>query len=93
MTQYDNDMQVILEKVTSDHPKAPPYRVKVEVGGQKYQAGLWLWTKKDGTKVTDKHGNGKYKGTLEIDTYQAEQAMQDQSGAGGGLPDEDGIPF
>ena len=76
---YDNDMQVILETVHSDKPNAPTYRVKVEMGGQKYQAGLWKWTKKDGTAVTDKQGSGKYKGKLEVDTYQAEPAPEPQT--------------
>jgi hypothetical protein len=67
---YDNNMEIILSKVASDNPKAPPLRVTMEINGQKYKAGLWVWDRKDGTKVTDKDGNAKYKGKLEIDDYQ-----------------------
>ena len=68
---YDNNMQVIVSKVVSDHVKAPTLRVTTEINGQKYKAGLWLWKRKDGTTVTDKAGNGQYIGTLEVDDYEA----------------------
>ena len=65
---YDNEKQVIISKVISDHPQAPTLRVDVVIDGVKHTAGLWAWDRKDGTKVLDKAGNGKYIGTLEVDT-------------------------
>lgn len=69
---YDNSKQVVLTKVQSDSPKAPALRVNFEVDGTKYKAGLWAWTRKDGTPVTDKNGNQMYQGNYEVDTYTAE---------------------
>jgi hypothetical protein len=66
---YDNNMEIILSKVVSDNPRAPALRVTFEINGQKYKAGLWPWERKDGSRVTDKDGNGKYKGKIEIDDY------------------------
>ena len=70
---FDNNLQVIVSKVVSDNPKAPPLRVQFEVGGVKYQAGVWPWKKKDGSPVLDKNGNGKYIGTAEVDNYEPKQ--------------------
>jgi len=71
MSQYDNNMQVIVSKVVSDKRNAPTLRVSVEIDGQRYQAGLWPWTRKaDNSHVTDKNGNTQYKGKLEVDDYQ-----------------------
>jgi hypothetical protein len=74
---YDNEKQVIISKVVSDNPKAPALRVDVVINGVKHTAGLWAWDRKDGSKVVDKAGNGKYIGKLEVDTY---EANQDQKG-------------
>lgn len=73
---YDNEKQVIISKVISDNPKAPALRVDVVIDGVKHTAGLWAWDRKDGTKVLDKAGNGKYIGKLEVDTYEANQDQQ-----------------
>jgi hypothetical protein len=74
---YDNEKQVIISKVVSDNPKAPALRADVVINGVKHTAGLWAWDRKDGSKVVDKAGNGKYIGKLEVDTY---EASQDQKG-------------
>tara|TARA_R110000772_G_scaffold221128_1_gene331530 strand:+ start:472 stop:765 length:294 start_codon:yes stop_codon:yes gene_type:complete len=74
---YDNEGQVIISKVISENPKAPALRVDVVINGVKHTAGLWAWDRKDGSKVVDKAGNGKYIGKLEVDTY---EANQDQKG-------------
>ena len=73
---YDNEKQVIISKVVSDNPKAPALRVDVVINGVKHTAGLWAWERKDGSKVVDKAGNGKYIGKLEVDTYEANQDKQ-----------------
>ena len=73
---YDNEKQVIISKVVSDNPKAPALRVDVVINGVKHTAGLWAWERKDGSKVVDKAGNGKYIGKLEVDTYEANQDQQ-----------------
>ena len=72
MSEFDNSKQVIVRKVVSDNDKAPDLRVSFEVDGQKYQAGVWLWTKKDGTPVLDKAGNRMYNGNWEEDNYATE---------------------
>ena len=70
MSNYDNNLQVIVSKIVSDKQKAPTLRVSVEINGTKYQAGLWPWTRKaDNSLVKDKHGNMQYKGKLEVDDY------------------------
>ena len=73
---YDNEKQVIISKIISDNPKAPALRVDVVINGVKHTAGLWTWERKDGSKVVDKAGNGKYIGKLEVDTYEANQDKQ-----------------
>ena len=73
---YDNEKQVIISKIISDNPKAPALRVDVVINGVKHTAGLWAWQRKDGSKVVDKAGNGKYIGKLEVDTYEANQDKQ-----------------
>ena len=73
---YDNEKQVIISKIISDNPKAPALRVDVVINGVKHTAGLWAWERKDGSKVVDKAGNGKYIGKLEVDTYEANQDQQ-----------------
>lgn len=70
---YDNNMQVIVSKVVSENTKAPVLRVQVQMNGEKYTAGLWPWSRKDGSQVRDKKGNIQYIGTLEVDTYQKEE--------------------
>ena len=100
---FDNSKQVVLSKVVSDNPAAPVMRVNFEVNGQKYQAGLWPWTRKDGSPVTDKAGNALYKGDWDEDNYTA-QVQQDgitQAKVAAGHPPaaadpggfEDDIPF
>lgn len=69
MPDFDNNMQIILSKVVSDNPNAPTMRVNFEIDGLKYKAGLWAWVRQDGSKVTDKDGNGKYKGKVEVDDF------------------------
>jgi hypothetical protein len=87
---FDNNMQVIVSKVVSDKTNAPTLRVNTEINGQKYKAGLWLWKRKDGTTVTDKAGNAQYKGTLEVDDYEANTAPppppQDDDEFGDSIP-------
>ena len=73
---YDNNMQIIMSKVVSDNTKAPALRINLEINGVKYKAGLWVWTKRDGTTVTDKAGNAQYKGTLEVDDYEQKQPAE-----------------
>ena len=73
---YDNEKQVIISKVVSDNAKAPALRVDVVIDGVKHTAGLWAWERKDGSKVVDKAGNGKYIGKLEVDTWEANQDQQ-----------------
>jgi len=73
---FDNSKQVVVSKVVSDNPAAPALRVNFEINGQKYQAGLWPWTRKDGSQVTDKAGNALYKGDWAEDNYTA-QVQQD----------------
>ena len=95
---YDNTKQVILRKVQSDNPKAPALQVEFEFNGQKYRAGLWNWTRKDGSPVTDKNGNGMYIGDYERDTYaeeQQQQGMEQAKQAAQPEPElvEDEIPF
>ncbi len=92
---YDNSNQAILKKVTSDNPKAPALRLEITINGQKYKAGLWPWTRKDGSPVVDKNGHGQYIGQVEVDTYgedvQAQGMAQAQQAA---EPDFDqDIPF
>jgi hypothetical protein len=64
MSEYDNNLQVIVSKVVSDKQNAPTLNVTVEIAGRKYSSGLWLWRRKDGSTVNDKHGNAMYKGKL-----------------------------
>jgi hypothetical protein len=95
---YDNEKQVIISKVVSDNPKAPALRVDVVINGVKHTAGLWAWDRKDGSKVVDKAGNGKYIGKLEVDTYEAKQDQQGIVEANRALNAkaddfEDSIPF
>lgn len=89
---YDNEKQVIVSKVHSDNPKAPGLRVEVEINGQKYQAGLWHWQKKDGSFVTDKQGAKKYIGKLEVDTY-GQEAKQPEMKPAETTPVQDDVPF
>ena len=93
---FDNSKQVVLSKVVSDNPAAPVMRVNFEVNGQKYQAGLWAWTRKDGSPVTDKAGNALYKGDWDEDNYTA-QVQQDGIAQAKAAADpggfEDDIPF
>jgi len=99
MSNFDNSKQVVLSKVVSDNPAAPVMRVNFEVNGQRYQAGLWAWTRKDGSPVTDKAGNALYKGDWDEDNYTKE--MQNAGMAqvkAAAAPDpaggfEDDIPF
>jgi len=72
---YDNSNQAILKKVVSDNPNAPKLRLEITIEGKKYKAGLWAWTRKDGSPVNDKNGAGQYIGKVELDTY-GEQAQQ-----------------
>ena len=94
---YDNDNQLIIKKVTSDNPKAPKLRAEIVVNGQKLKAGLWPWTRKDGSPVLDKEGNGQYIGKIEEDNYA--QNVQDNGLAqvkAAAEPDtfhDDQIPF
>lgn len=96
---YDNSKQVILRKVVTDKPNAPVLSVSFEMNGQKYQAGLWEWTRKDGTKVLDDKGNAMYQGEWKEDNYA--QQVQDQGiaqarAAAEPAPDnfeDDSIPF
>ena len=66
---YDNANQMILKKVKSDNPKAPKLRAEITVNGVKLKCGLWPWTRKDGSPVLDKEGNGQYIGQIEEDNY------------------------
>ena len=92
MTEYNNDMQIIVSKVISDKTNAPTLRVNTEINGQKYKAGLWAWKRKDGSTVTDKNGNKQYKGVLEVDDYQA-NAPQQQPPTPNPMDFDDDIPF
>ena len=74
--EWDNEKQVIISKVISDHPKAPALRVDVLIDGVKHTAGVWAWHHADGTKILDKAGNGKYIGKLKVDTWEANQDQQ-----------------
>ena len=67
---YDNNLELIIKRVVSEKPNAPVLRASVEIDGTKYKASLWTWTRKDGSKVTDKNGNPQWKGKLEVDTYE-----------------------
>ena len=78
MSNFDNNMQVIVSKVVSDNQNAPTLRVNLEINGVKYKAGLWNWTRKDGSSVTDKDGNGQYKGKLEVDDFRPEGTQPSQ---------------
>ena len=96
MSDFNNDMQIILSKVSSDNPQAPALRVNFEINGQKYKAGLWLWDRKDGTPVCDKNGNKKYKGKIEIDDYQPNSPPAAQPPPAPAQTEDgftDGIPF
>jgi hypothetical protein len=74
---YDNSKQVIIRKIVTDKPNAPELSVQwTGTDGIKYSAGLYKWTKKDGTPVKDKNGNGMYQGTYDVDTYAIEQQKQ-----------------
>lgn len=90
---YDNNMQVIVGKVTSSNTKAPTLRVNVEIDGVKYQAGLWPWKRKDGSNVTDKQGNMQYIGTLEVDNYKPQDTNIDRQAAPAEDEFDDSIPF
>jgi len=94
---YDNSNQAILSKVVSDKENAPALRVEFNVEGVKYKASLWPWTRKDGSPVTDKNGNGQYKGKVERDTYGEEQQAsgmaQAKAAAEPDFGDIDSIPF
>ena len=92
---YDKNMEFILFKVVSENPKAPALRVNFEIDGQKYKAGLWPWERKDGTRVTDKDGNGKFKGKIEVDDYQPQSTppAQPQPAATEQSDFTDDIPF
>ena len=75
--EYDNSKQVIVSAVTSDNPKAPVIRVEfMNENGEKQKAGVWLWTRKDGSPVLDKDGKKRYIGNYEPDTY-AEKIQSD----------------
>ena len=89
---YDNNMQLIVSKVVSDNTKAPTLRATVEIDGQKYKAGLWVWKRKDGSSVTDKAGNNPYIGKLEVDDYEGKSQPADSAPP---APDDfnDDIPF
>ena len=96
--QFDNEGQAILSKVTSDNPKAPPLRIDIVVNGVKYTTGLWPWQRKDGSAVVDKNGNAKYKGKLEVDTYEQKQDSKgmEQARAAAepeGFADLEDVPF
>lgn len=91
MSEFDNNMQIIVSKVVSDNTKAPTLRANIEINGTKYKAGLWLWKRKDGSSVTDKAGNGQYIGKLEVDDY---EANSQQGAKGEPTADfDDSIPF
>lgn len=92
---YDNDKQIIVSKVVSDKARAPTLRVSLEIDGVKYKAGLWHWTRRDGSSVTDKNGNSQYKGTLEIDDFRSGPKTQGAQQDHGPGPDDfdDDIPF
>lgn len=99
MSDFDNELQVIIRKGHSDNPKAPPLRVDVVINGVKHTGGVWKWTRKDGTPVVDKQGGGMYIGKLEVDTWAQEQdqkgvaqARQAAQPDGGGFHNDD-IPF
>jgi hypothetical protein len=76
MSNYDNSNQAILKQVVSDNPKAPKLRLELTINGVKYKAGLWPWTRKDGSPVQDKNGKGQYIGRVELDTYGQEVQQQ-----------------
>jgi len=76
MSNYDNSNQAILKKVVSDNPNAPKMRLELTINGVKHKAGLWPWTRKDGSPVNDKNGAGQYIGKIELDTY-GEQVQQE----------------
>ena len=93
---YDNSKQVVLSKVVHDNPQAPVMRVNFEVNGQKYQAGLWPWTRKDGTPVVDKAGNALYIGDWSEDNYAAkvqEDGMANAKAAAEPEIADDDVPF
>ena len=88
---YDDTNQIILSKVTSTNPNAPYARVLFNIDGVKYKAGLWLWKRQDDSPVTDKDGNRKYKGKVEVYNYQPQEAG-DKPPTDDGFTDDD-IPF
>lgn len=98
---YDNSKQVILRKVTSQNPTPTTPALSVEWAdgnGVKQSAPLWVWTRKDGTPVLDKHGNQMYQGSYKEDTYgqeQVDKGMAQAKGAMAPAPDivDDDIPF
>ena len=77
--EYDNNMEMIMGKVVSDHPNAPKLRVNFEIDGVKYKAGLWPMTRKDDRLVKDKAGNQLYKGKIEVDDYEPDNRRPAQS--------------
>jgi len=90
---YDNDGQIIVSKVISSKRDAPTLRAQVEKDGVTYEAGLWPWTRKDGSKVLDKNGNQQYKGKLKESEYKPKMET-DRFGAAAGADDFDNeIPF
>ena len=95
---YDNSNQAILKKVKSDNPKAPTLRLELTIDGVKHKAGLWAWTRKDGSPVLDKDGQGQYIGKIELDTYgEQQQAAGIEQAKAAAQPDysiaDDDIPF
>ena len=70
MTDYDNNLEVVLAKVVSDNPNAPTMRIRTEIDGVKYSTGLWPMKRRDDSLVKDKNGNQLYKGKLAVDDYE-----------------------
>lgn len=70
MPEYSNEMQMIVSRVYSDKDGAPVMRAKFEINGTKYEASLWVWTRKaDDSAVLDKQGNKQFKGPVKIDDF------------------------
>lgn len=70
MPEYSNEMQMIVSRVYSDKDDAPVMRAKFEINGTKYEASLWVWTRKaDDSAVLDKQGNKQFKGPVKIDDF------------------------
>ena len=77
MSDYGDE--IIIKKVASDNDKAPVMRAEITMNGNKYKAGLWVWTRKDGSPVLDKAGAKQLKGKIELDDYEPQSESKSSS--------------